>query len=275
LQKLGSHGKRDNPGLLGANALAAGNPDRAHQRPGVFRRQSTVEQAPQDPGSLGGRADHANPPEIVALQRLGCNPLVEVMAMGCNQYQIARLGVGNQALRLLALMHLHLRKPRRGVRLRLRQGLESLARVDPVDSAGNRQQDPHERPAHMTGAVQLQAETRRGGRPCFENRGIERPPRKLHRSAAALAERGAEGKATTQLRSGHKPLPVAQERARLEDRLVFEMPSANRSTSVVGRHEHPRAGFPRHRSAHLHEFNEHCQPFLTQPAQRIGAGCAQ
>jgi len=274
LQKLRSHGKRDNSGLLGANALATSDPDRAHQLPGLLRLQPTSLQATQDPGSLGGRADHANPPEIVASQGLGRDFFVEVMAMRCDHHQVALLRAGNQLVWFLALVQLHLRKQGRWLRLCIGPGIESLARIDPVDPAGHRRQDPYQGPAHMPGAMQLQAKALRGGRPGFEHRGIERPPRKLHRSAAALAQRGTEGEATPQLRCGDKGLPAAQERTRLEDHLVLEMPSANRSTRIVGRNEHPCASFTRHRPAHLQEFNQHCRPFLAQPTQRIGAGCA-
>jgi len=204
LQKLGSHGNRDNPGFLGCSAFAAGNTNRANELRNPLRRKSALDKPPHHARPLGSRSDHAYPRKVIATQGLRSDALVEVMTMRCNQDMIPGLCTCHQAIRRLTTMRLHLRKPPTGSfpcftethpmridRARHRwPGLTRLACIDPVDTAGNRGKHLHEGLADMTGTVQLQSKTQRRRRPSGDRSVAERGPYEFNRASATLAERG-------------------------------------------------------------------------------------
>ncbi|MNZ64846.1 hypothetical protein D3C78_830200 [compost metagenome] len=134
-----------------------------------------------------------------------------------------------------------------------------IAAVHPQQAAGQRGQQAHQRMAYMAGAKQGHLQRRRQPLPAaFGQRaqpGQIAPGQRLeaqpHHAAAALAQAGSQGVALLQRRR----LGRGQQRAGLVHGLEFQMAAANRAHQPVGRHQHPGAGFARHRALGAQHFD--------------------
>jgi hypothetical protein len=264
-QKLRYHAGGDHLGFLAGDA---GDADRAGETGDALGGDAALLEPVDELRALGLRADQAAEGEVVAPEDRLDDAQVECMLVGEDEKERAGRRVPHLGL---DRVDRDLANPRRPGRAERGGGREFLvARVEPVDLDVERREPAGDGPADVAGAVQLQAEQGRSRRPARERSGIERCKGERHRTAAALAERGAEREAALLSTASAD----REQRSRRGDRFQLQVTAADRADDFVGRHQHACAVLARCRAFGLHDFDDDRGPALALPGHGEIADCA-
>ena len=215
-EKLSGDRDRDLRRQLGADA---GQTDRAMKAIHRRFRKAGPPQAAREPRPFRVGADRADEGQVAAAQRRLAEGEVGAVVMRHDEHH----GAGRQRRDVAGLG----RASPPGVGGD-RFGKDVRPGVEPKQPAGQVPQQLGNRPPDMAGAEQRHGPTRRPDR-LEQNRG---------RAAAALAERGTERKVPLRRRQAVAP----QDRAGIQDALVFQIAAADRIPAPARRDDHLDAG---------------------------------